>query len=120
MGDIFSESGSEDPEDRSAVYLLKHSGFLDEYAQETLDSLLGSDDKRLRPREYPGQTPDFSKVFTGQNIWEVTPVRRPTTKLRRHVAHQQSAFASQVLRDPMVAAFNSPSRTHADDRNLLL
>lgn len=117
MDYTFSDSGSEDPEDSSADYLLKHSGFLEEHAQEALDILLGDDDKRLRPRHYAGQTPDFSKMFTGQDCWEVNPVRRPSIQLRQRVAPQQSTFASRLLTNPLVAAYNSPSRTHSNDRN---
>lgn len=115
MGYAFSDSGSDDSEDQWVVYAS--SGFLDKHAQEALDSALGNDSRRLRPRQYAGQTLDVTKVFSGQNCWDVNTARRPSTKLRHRVARLQSLLASRLLVDPLVAIFNTPSRTHCDDRN---
>lgn len=112
MGYTFSDSGSEDSE---VVYA--NSGFLDKYSQEVLDSAVGNDSRRLRPRQYGGQTLDVSKIFTGQNGWQVNTARRPSVKLRQRVARLQSLLAARLLVDPLVAVFNTPSSAYSDDRN---
>ena len=115
MGYTFSDSGSEDSEDHCVVYA--NSGFLDKYAQEVLDSAVGNDSRRLRPRQYGGQTLDVSKIFTGQNGWQVNTARRPSVKLRQRVARLQNLLAARLLVDPLVAVFNTPSSAYSDDRN---
>ena len=113
----FSDSGSDDPEDLWAV--CANSGVLDKQLQEALDSALGCDSWRLRPRQYAGQTLDVTKISSGQNCWEVNSTRRPSTKLRRRIARLQSLLASRLVVDPLVAVFSNPSITRFDARLLL-